>query len=219
MTQYINLYDPSLRRDLPSFAAQHLAAATLALALAVGGTALVAAGQAREAKRQAAALAAQAQQEREALTRIGQQLAASRPSGALASQLAAAEAMLAQRREVLAALDGGVLGNTSGFSPYLRAFARQSLSGLWLTGLDIGAGGTQLALRGRALDAELLPRYIRKLNEEPALRGRSFAALRMSVGEPKPDGDAKGKTEAVVPPLQFMEFDLVGIAPAAGVKP
>ena len=60
----------------------------------------------------------------------------------------------------MAALKGGAFGNQQGFAEYLRAFSRQSVNGLWLTGFTI-AGSGELEIRGRVLEpgsrAELYP--------------------------------------------------------------
>ena len=54
----------------------------------------------------------------------------------------------------------------------MSAFARQSINGLWITGLVLD--NQQVALRGRALNPDLIPAYVTRLNKEPALQGRSF---------------------------------------------
>ena len=46
-------------------------------------------------------------------------------------------------------LKSGGIGNTKGYSEYFRAFARQSVSGLWLTGFDINGDGAQMTLQVR----------------------------------------------------------------------
>ena len=101
-------------------------------------------------------------------------------------------------REAMAALKGGAFGNQRGFAEYLRAFSRQSLSGLWLTGFSI-AGSGELEIRGRVLSPDLVPSYIQRLNREQVLAGRSFARLEMSRPKPEPAADkdrAAGKAAA-----------------------
>jgi hypothetical protein len=70
----------------------------------------------------------------------------------------------------------------------MRAFARQTLSGVWLTGFSIGADGGEMTISGRALNPDLVPSYIARLNKEPLLQGRKFAqfAVKQTAGEQAP---------------------------------
>jgi hypothetical protein len=59
----------------------------------------------------------------------------------------------------------------------MRALARQSLAGLWLTGFRVGKGGAEMEIIGRALQPELVASYIHRLKQEPAMHGRAFDSL------------------------------------------
>lgn len=109
--------------------------------------------------------------------------------------------------ESIEAFKSGAFGNQQGFAEYLRAFSRQSVGGLWLTGFNIGGGG-ELEIRGRALSADLLPSYIQRLNRERVLAGRNIARLEMSRSalEPAADKD-KGAGKAARAP-RFLEFSM-----------
>jgi hypothetical protein len=74
------------------------------------------------------------------------------------------------------------VGNTTGYSEYMRAFARQAVSGLWLTGFNISGDAVQMSISGAVLSPELLSVYIRKLNQEQVMRGKPFASLQMLRG-------------------------------------
>ena len=131
-----------------------------------------------------------------------------KPDGQLDADIARYEGELKLAREAMAALKGGAFGNQKGFAEYLRAFSRQSVNGLWLTGFTI-AGSGDLEIRGRALSPDLLPSYIQRLNKEEVLAGRSFARLEMSRPKPEPVAD-KGKDAKAAPPRapRFLEFNL-----------
>jgi len=75
------------------------------------------------------------------------------------------------------ALRRGLVGTTGGFSEYMRVFSRQAVQGLWLTGFDVAAGGDELTITGRTLNAELVPTYIQHLNREAAIQGRNFGSM------------------------------------------
>jgi hypothetical protein len=101
----------------------------------------------------------------------------------LEAELADAEAELTALNNVATVLQGGALGNTAGYAEYFRAFSRQSVSGLWLTGVSITGAGTDIGLQGRAMHATLIPNYISRLTGENILRGKTFASL--EIGRPQ----------------------------------
>ncbi|HET7199599.1 MAG TPA: PilN domain-containing protein, partial [Burkholderiales bacterium] len=79
--------------------------------------------------------------------------------------------------------------NPNAYSEYLRAFARQTVQGVWLTGIQISEGGEQLSLTGRAVRADLVPVLIGRLRQEPVLRGRPLDALAITrTGSAGKDG-------------------------------
>ena len=81
------------------------------------------------------------------------------------------------QNELIDTLKSGALGNTTGFSEYMRAFARQIVQGLWLTGFKIDS--TQISLSGNVISPELLPLYIQRLGRESVMQGKAFSNLQM----------------------------------------
>lgn len=186
MSQQINLYDPRFRKQK-----QHFSAATLLVALAAV-LVLSAAVQSLYAwqNRTLQASLAQAEQRTAALQaqtlQFARELGGQGAGAAVGDELARLEARLRARRDLLATLQAGAGGNAEGFSPYLAALARRTMDGVWLTGVDIGAldragGARALVLRGRVLQAALVPSYIRSLDNEAPFRGRSVHELRVSA--------------------------------------
>ena len=200
MTRQINLFDPELlaKRGKPFSAAFMLRALLVA---AVAGAVLY--GSLRVEAEKLAQLAAQTEgrlaAERSRLQALSEQRAQRANSTLLTDELKAVEARLRQSRAVAEALEGRQLGNTKGYSEYMRAFARQAVDGLWLTGFEISEAGTAMTLRGRVLQPQLVPLYLERLKGEPAIKGRSFEALQIQV--PK---QAPGKAAAA----GFLEFEL-----------
>ena len=132
----------------------------------------------------------------------------------LEAEIAKLEAELKLGRESMDALITGAIGSQQGFAEYLRAFSRQSLNGLWLTGFTI-AGSGEIAIHGRVTNPELVPNYIQRLNQEKVLQGRSFATLEMRQPRPAPaEAGQKGKEEKKTP--RYLEFSLTTSEPAAG---
>jgi hypothetical protein len=79
----------------------------------------------------------------------------------------------------------------------MRAFAKQSLNGLWLTSFSIDSRSEQLNISGRTLQSELVPEFIARLSNEPALKGKLFSALNMSL--PKVTGMVNATTNISAP--------------------
>lgn len=131
--------------------------------------------------------------------------AAQKGNTGLAAEVARLEMELKSARAAMGVLEGGALGNRSGFANYLQAFSRQALDGLWLTGFTVGGGG-EVAIQGRVLSADLLPEYIQKMNKEPALQGRAFSALEMRRPAVVPAAAAGEKAAVEVP--RYLEFNL-----------
>ncbi|MGH8620803.1 MAG: hypothetical protein ACRET3_01590 [Burkholderiales bacterium] len=125
----------------------------------------------------------------------------------LDAEIAQLEGELRLAGESIEAMKGGAFGSQQGFAEYLRAFSRQSIGGLWLTGFSIGGSG-ELEIRGRALSPDLLPSYIQRLNREKVLAGRNIARLELIRPTPEPVADKdKGPGKAERAP-RFLEFSL-----------
>jgi hypothetical protein len=99
-------------------------------------------------------------------------------------------------------LRSGAVGNTTGYSEYLRAFSRQVVPGLWLTGFKLTGDAAQISLRGGAVNPELVPVYIQKLGNESVMQGKTFATLQ--IQQPKVDA----KSDAKSAPAHYVEFTL-----------
>ena len=81
---------------------------------------------------------------------------------------------LASRTRALDLLQGGFAGNTSGFAAKLEALASQHVNGLWIHRIDLGSASSSLGLSGGTLNPDLVPRYLKALASEPALKGTRF---------------------------------------------
>ena len=63
---------------------------------------------------------------------------------------------------------------SGGFSDYFAGLARNTLDGLWFRNVAVSAGGSEMLLKGQALEPELVPQLLQTLAHEPAFSGRSF---------------------------------------------
>jgi hypothetical protein len=141
---------------------------------------------------------------------LGQALDKRKPDAALRQDIVAARAGVTQRREVLAYVGQGLGEVGGGYSSILEGFARQTADGLWLVGFS--AAPNTMEIRGRVLDPLLLPRYIDRLNGEPAFSGRRFSALEMKGVDPAAVQPAQSNAPAPAP-SRYTEFVLRSEAP------
>jgi hypothetical protein len=192
MAQQINLYNPAFRQERKHFLAATMLQALAALCL---GAVVIYAWQAYENRRLERLVA---QTERQAATLRERLIALTREASSQTrtEELARAEERLRTRRELLNELRSGA-GATQGFSPYLAALARRTTEGVWLTGVEIGAKGADIVIRGRVLDGGLVPVYIRTLNREEPFAGRVVSELKLAAREGAPNG-----------PRRYVEFSM-----------
>lgn len=215
MTQHnINLYDTALapRRDLlaPVPALAMIAAAVVCIALATGWARSAASRLAPISEQGAAAL-----QARQATMQASAEAAAAKkPDGAMQSAVADAQRTLLQRRAALQMLAASPIDREGGFAARLEALARQSVDGLWLTGMVLHQD--DVLLKGRALQPQLIPVYVQRLDREPSLQGRAFKALEVVRPIDKAAHAASaaedGSVAAAAPRTAYVEFTLSGAA-------
>lgn len=227
MSQQINLLNPAFRKAFDWLSAKPLAIATCLLLVIVGTASVVTGKQADSRERAANQRVDTLKVAQDRLLTMTKSITESKPNLQLANELANARGLLKTREEILGVLEKGALGNTIGFAEFLRGFARQAPNGLWLTGFTIGAGGTEMEIRGRMLNPASLPEYISRLKTEKVFQGRSFASLTIQRPE-----DGKEKTVTASPPSptakpassaslqavlpRFVDFVLMPSAPNAG---
>jgi hypothetical protein len=223
VSQQINLYNPQFEHKRKLFGAATMAQALLLLL--VGVLALAFYGERSVKALQVAARdgAQQVDKKKRELEAVSTEFAPRQKSAELEAELAENEAQLAALKRIASAVDRGDLGNATGYSEYFKALARQHVDGLWLTGLAITGAGCEIGVRGRAVDASLLPGFLGNLTREKIMQGKSFGSLQISHPEPaattaatttannagkdntpgKVDPAGKGGTAAAAPYVEF----------------
>lgn len=116
---------------------------------------------------------------------------------ALLEQIAQLEQKETMQQQILQTVNQSSATPEKGYAALMRAFAKQSLDGLWLTSFSIDSQSDQLNIKGRTLQGELVPEYISRLGNEPALKGKLFAALNMSL--PKANATTNTTPAATLP--------------------
>jgi hypothetical protein len=210
MSFQINLYNPALRVKREWISATNLVLGVVVVMIGVGLAYVYFEFEVGRLSAEGRAVDAELAEKQEQFARLTEELARLRRSATIEAELAGRERELIARQEVVEALGAGELGVAEGFSGALRGLARQTIHGLWLTAVEVSAGGGQIALRGRMLNPELLPEYVRKLNQEPVLAGRGFRALEVSLPETPVTPSNGGAAQTALRP-RYLEFALTSL--------
>ncbi len=186
MAQQINLFDPALLRKRDWFALSNVVLGAGLAAVLVAAAGFLARGGLPELQTQAKTGETQLKAMREQVLVLGQRVADRKADPRIEQELDVARHLAEARGVVLETLRQGLAADVPPFADYLRGLARQSMTGLWITGFVWDATSDSMEIRGRTTDPALLPEYIRRLNREPAFRGHAFAALKVAEGKPEP---------------------------------
>jgi hypothetical protein len=180
VSQQINLFNPIFLKQKRTFSAVAMVDTLAVLLVGVAVFYAYASIASLNLDRESVETARQYDQARVRLAEASARYAPKKFDAGLEAEVNSLQAQLNQRKAALDSLGIGLLTDTASYAEYLRAFARQSLAGLWLTGIRVGKGGAELEIVGRALHPELVPSYIHRLNQEPVLHGRGFDSLSMT---------------------------------------
>ena len=187
MSQQINLFNPIFMRQRKYFS---LLTMLQALGLIVVGSLFFygyAIYQVGELRKQSEESTKRYNAEEVRLARFTAEFSPQQASQALQEEVRRMEKQVADQAELVEIIKSGAVGNTAGYSEYMRAFSRQVVQGLWLTGFRITGDATQISLSGKVLSPELLPAYIRRLGRENIMQGKAFSTLQMQ--QPKVDAN------------------------------
>jgi len=184
MSQQINLYSPIFRKQTKVFSATTMLQGVGLIALVVAVFYYYMSAQSSLLELRAAESARQLRSELERLKVYGAHESPAERAKALAERKKVLEDKLAGQGQAWQALKEGAFGRSEGYSGMLRALARVSVEGVWLTRVEFAEESGELSLAGRALRADLVPAYLAQLRADPALRKQEFA--RLEVTRPGP---------------------------------
>jgi hypothetical protein len=225
MSRQINLLNPSLIKQKDFLKTNNIALLLGVLTLLMLGYFGYAQQQLKTLNQQQAntnnqLLAAQTQ-----LQQITMAHAPKAPSQTLLNQIAQLEKKVTMQQYILQTIQQSSATHEKGYAALMRAFAKQSQDGLWLTSFSFDSATEKLNISGRTLQADLVPTYISGLSTAPVLKGKSFSALTMHLPNndtnitPKPNTialeastgvasslPAKDVKQSVTP--NFIEFSL-----------
>jgi Tfp pilus assembly protein PilN len=208
MSQQINLYNPIFLKLPKHFSARTMLQALTVIAAGIAAFGAYAAYQTAQLEGLAVALERQLAAERARLAQFGERHSPQGAAKRLEAELRDAEERLKAADALLASIRAGDFGSAQGFSEYFSVFARRALPGVWLTGVTIGAGGNELNIQGRVLQADLVPAYLRGLNAEAVMRGRSVVELKLVARDETELRQRGGQEAGARGPARYVEFSL-----------
>jgi hypothetical protein len=218
MSQQINLYQAKFRKQRKALSAGEACLGMLLVAVCVLAYSGVLWQRNERLGAQAKQIEDSVAQQKAVADRLGVEVNQRKRDAQLESAAQRAEDRVASTRDVMQFINGNAVGVQTGYSEQLRALARQAIAGMWLTGFTLAANTDENLIRGRTLDAELVPAYLRRLNEERTLQGQHFDSLTISTPEPpsttvapaaKTASAEKGASAAKAPPARkFLEFSV-----------
>lgn len=231
MAQQINLFSPLFLRKRKHFSAVTMLQSLAVLLVGILAFYGYAVYQVQSLQRTAAETAATLKTQADLVANLSREFSLQGRSRLLDEETSRLTTRLKQGEELLTLLRTGGLGNTTGFSRYLSALARQGTPGVWLTGVTVAGDEASLQLNGRAQHADLVPNYIRALHKEEVMRGRRVAELRLTAREQQaaaasvtggaPAVPTQGGAAAVPPAgavpatTRYVEFSIIATREAA----
>lgn len=192
MTQQINLFNPIFLRQKKYFS---LVTIMQALALVLVGAMsfyAYAVFQTGRLSKEVEETNKRMELEKERLGQAKVEFGPKKKSTDLEKQVTELEKKVRDREEILGVQKDGVVPAGKGFSEYMRAFARQSVNGLWLTNFRMRGNGGDMVIIGRALRPDLVPDYLKRLGNERIMNGQPFSTLEMQLTKIEKNPKGKG---------------------------
>jgi hypothetical protein len=208
VSQQINLFNPIFLKQKKYFSARTMAQSLGLILLGVALVAVYANYQLFKLRTESVSAAMQLNVAQSQLAKLNATLEPRQKSKTLDNEILRSEAQMQNLRQILETLNKGEFGNTKGYSDYLRAYSRQIVAGVWLTGISITGAGNEIGITGRATKPELVPNYINRLKSEVIMQGKTFSTLEMRV--PQVDDNSSNSPTGKKPAglANFIDFNL-----------
>ncbi len=173
LQQQVDLYQRRFRRTKVMFSAWQVVRLSLFLVLALAATSVYTHHQTTELQLKADHLAQQSKKLESQISAIGRSNEPTRQQS-VEQAIAQLKQTRNSRQRALSKLGTQNEYRNRLFSSYFEGLARRTLDGLWLQDIHIEQGGESIRLVGNAMEAELIPDFIKELKNEPAFRGITF---------------------------------------------
>jgi hypothetical protein len=190
MLQQVNLYEPIFREDSKLFSATTLCVGLGAVAAALAAITAFYWLHVNSLDRQLRTVHAQEAAQDKLIAQAKAIVEQAGSHQTIDAHLQAMVIELGRRRQALrylrgddAAGAGALMRANRGFVGRMTALAHQQLDGLWLTGATFVSGTAGFELTGGALRGDLVPIYLGRLTNEPAIAGTQLQTV--EIRQPK----------------------------------
>ena len=177
--QQINLYQPMFRKQKKVFSASSMLGVFVAAMIVFAGVYGFAHWNVYTLEQQSELLQQQYVQEEMRLEELAKRYPVKSKSKRVEQQLKDLQRERQSKQYLVNTLIGRSIGNSDGFSDYFAGIAKQRLPGMWLTRLELDAGGDIIGIYGSTLKPELVPQFLQALAAEDSFRGSSFRIFSM----------------------------------------
>ena len=180
VVQQINLYQPIFRKREEPFTALTMYRIVAMLVITMG---VITAGmlwQNQKLKRLHDDLDTQKEVIAQRLVEIKQRIPNRQPNPLLEKRLQVLMRHRDAQRLVNTLLEQQLGKKRQPMSAFFEGLARHPVKGLWFNTIRVGKGGDYLALQGRVLEPELVPRLLSSLGREEVFKGRAFQILKLN---------------------------------------
>jgi hypothetical protein len=184
MNQQINLFQPIFRKERKLLSFETMLQICAVVLIALAGLYAYGWWHTQQLNGDVARLQKQHQKRLAQLERVSRE-ASKRPAQTqVQDEIARLQAELKAERYILSLLDGDEVGQATGFSEYLQIFTRRVVQGMWLKEFVVYDGGDHMLIRGGSVSADLVPKFLKGLSQEPQLQGMHFSVLQMARDKP-----------------------------------
>jgi MSHA biogenesis protein MshI len=183
MRQEVNLYTDELRPSKEPLQASTAVVAVVVAAIAIAASAFFVRYQERQIQDRLQALNSDIQAVESRVGEMTDKVESQQVDSRTIEAVSRITAEIAQRRQLLAEVARLVGDESSRFSPYMTALARQVPDQLWLTGFSVNLINNQVRLSGRTRSGDQVPVYLERLGREPVFGGRRFERLMLQRSE------------------------------------
>jgi hypothetical protein len=189
MLQQVNLYEPIFREDHKLFSATTIGVGLGIVAAGLMAITLFSWWRVQALDRQLHAVHVQQAEQKKYVAQANAIVDQAGSHETMEIHLQAMAVDLTRRQQALRYLRGGDAGSSGpilanrGFVGRMTALAHQQLDGLWLTGATFVSGSDSFQLTGGALNADLVPIYLARLMNEPAIAGTKLQSI--EIRQPK----------------------------------
>ena len=208
MSQQINLFNPIFLKQKKYFSSRTMAQSLGLIVLGVVLVAVYANYRLSKLRTESVSVAMQLSVAQSQLAKLNATLEPRQKSKTLGDEILKNEAQVQNLRQIFETLNKGEFGNTKGYSDYLRAYSRQIVTGVWLTGISITGAGNEIGITGRATKPELVPNYINRLKGEVIMQGKTFATLEMGVPHVDDNNSNNPTGKKATGLANFIDFNL-----------